>query len=121
MPSGYQNRLSNTYWIGTNLTWSGSDWTSIIAVASVELTPTGAMDRTSDEIRIFMSLTGTVQVDLYDDSTYIKTFILSGNASETLVVRRRGTVTTSIKLLFDNLSTVTITEIEAGYNGTHFP
>lgn len=119
MSSGYQDRLSDTYWTGTNLVWTGTLWTSLIAVASVELTPTVAMDLGCTEFRLWVGLTGTVQVDFYSGVTYVDSYILSGNSVEKPLIRKRAAIASTIKLLFDNLATVTIIELEVGYNGLH--
>jgi len=120
MPSGYQDRLSDTYWTGSNLTWNGVKWSSNTAVKNVELTPTGSMDPDVDELRVRAKIPGAKFIHIYDGSAYVRTIAVNGDSNQILTIRTRSALSMSFKLTFDNTPTVEITEIEAGYNGAHF-
>lgn len=120
MPSGYQDRLSDTYWTGTNLTWSGTLWDSISATTECRLTPTGSMDTDLDELRVRLSLPGVKDLRVYQGTTLVDIHLLSGSPDAIIVVRAFFAPTPYIRFLFDAAATVNITEIEAGYNGAHF-
>lgn len=125
MPSGYQNRLSNTYWTSAELSWDGTKWTGSIAT-DLTLTPTGSMDMNFAELRILLKMIGVLGVGprlitFYDNTILQQVFVTAAKANQFLTLRLNGVIGdhSEIRLVFDASTNVEITQIEAGYVGFH--
>lgn len=118
MPSGYQNRLSDTYWSGTNATWTGSAW-SIVAQSSFRLAKTASFDNSTREILVRLTVQNARWIDLYEDGTFLKRYLLAGIANQQVVVRFTS-IASYFEFQFDGTSrSATVTDIEVGYVGLH--
>lgn len=129
MPSGYQNRLSNTYWTSPDLTYGVTDWHSPGSpITQFNMITTGVPGSSgdADEVRWQITLGGNANhLDIYEVSGSPTLFIASltlpgpnvaGVGTQTIVVRTNGGV--HFRFIPDFTTTVVIEEIDMGFNGT---
>jgi hypothetical protein len=121
MPYGYRNRISDLYWTSGTLSfasgkWTGGIWTFHVLTPTVELDVYGAF-------RFVIKLEGAAMppttlnvTDTVSDFTLYLPGVPNQHVAFTTAVYS-GPVTFTM----DYVSVIEILEIEAGYNGTHYP
>lgn len=70
------------------------------------------------EIRVVIKLGGVKKIWWYDDTTFLGMYVGSGLSNERYVLRLTS-LATSMRLDFDAMSAVQISEIELGLSGAH--
>jgi hypothetical protein len=122
MPTGYQSRLSDTYWTSPTLTWGGGMWSGPGSEFTLE--PTAAMDMNFIELRMVLKFFGFAGVGVKLVQRYIgavlqDVYVLSGQQDQRVCLRLHAFSSTDINLVFNMSVDIEIYEIDVGYIGMH--
>jgi hypothetical protein len=117
--NGYQDRISNTYWTSSDVTWDGVKW-SAGTVSEFTMTPqTAAKIAHATEIRFRLKLNTVAVLELHNGAGGVaRTWLLPAVIGQYVVPRFDPSGFSAIRFAFDNPSSVEVHEIEIGYTGT---